>query len=221
MSNLTAPSVHSYLDELDRALRDLPRARRREITRDISAHIDAALTDAPEQSPAVIATILDHLGTPTEIAEAARAELPPGRSRIATRDVITIVLLLIGGIVVPFVGWLIGVVLLWTSTAWRTRDKLIATLLVPGGLLAPALLGEIAAFTSASTGPVGCTPVSVPVPVPSGSVPSAAAVVQHCTTSTGSGVGSTILIIVLLIVTVGGPVFSTFWLIHHAQRRTT
>lgn len=212
MSNLTAPSVHSYLDELDRALRDLPRARRREITRDIGAHIDAALADAPEQSPAMIATMLDHLGTPTEIAEAARAELPTERSRIASRDVIAIVLLLIGGLIVPFVGWLIGVVLLWISTAWQTRDKLIATLLVPGGLLAPMLLGVIGAYTSTSADGCGPTPSAAP---------GAAAVVQNCTTGSGPGVGSTIVMILLLIISVGGPVFSTFWLIHHAQRRTT
>lgn len=33
MSNLTTPSVQGYLDELGRALRDLPRGRRREIVR--------------------------------------------------------------------------------------------------------------------------------------------------------------------------------------------
>ncbi|TWP36049.1 HAAS signaling domain-containing protein [Leekyejoonella antrihumi] len=212
MSNLTAPSVHHYLDELDRALHDLPRARRREILRDISAHIDAALADAPEQSPAVIATILDHLGTPTEIAEAARAELPPDRSRIAARDVIAIVLLLVGGVVVPFVGWLVGVVLLWTSTAWRTRDKLIGTLLVPGGLFAPVLLGGGATFFASTTEDASCGSVSAPTPS------SAATVVQQCTTTGGPGIWSTILIIVLLIITVGGPLFSTFWLIRHARR---
>ena len=32
------------------------------------------------------------------------------------------------------VVWVVGVVLLWRSRAWTTRDKLIGTLLVPGGL---------------------------------------------------------------------------------------
>jgi uncharacterized Tic20 family protein len=30
--------------------------------------------------------------------------------------------------------WVLGVVLLWRSRAWTTRDKLIGTLVVPGGL---------------------------------------------------------------------------------------
>jgi hypothetical protein len=31
--------------------------------------------------------------------------------------------------------WPVGVILLWTSPAWSTRDKLIATLVPPGGYL--------------------------------------------------------------------------------------
>lgn len=217
MSNLTKPSAQGYLEELNRALRDLPRGRRREISRDIRAHIDAALADAPAQSPAMLATILDHLGTPAEIAEAARAELPPVEPRIAARDVTAIVLLLVGGIVVPLVGWLVGAVLLWTSPAWRAKDKIIATVLVPGGMLAPVLLGGLAvAYTTTASGPVVCGPV--PVPLPSGPPPGGAQVAQNCTTSAGPGVGSTILTVVVLIITVGGPLFSTFWLIRHARR---
>lgn len=213
MTNRTVPSVHSYLDELDRALRDLPHSRRQEITDDIRTHIDAALADAPEQTPAVIANILDHLGTPTDIAEAARADLPPVRPRIAARDVITIVLLLIGGFIVPFLGWVVGAAMLWISTAWRTKDKLIATLLVPGGLLAPLLLGGIVAFTKATS--CATTGSSPSAPGPSGGD-----VVQHCTTIGEPGTWFTILAIVLLIITVAGPVFSTIWLTRHAQRTT-
>jgi len=35
--------------------------------------------------------------------------------------------------VLPLV-WVVGVVLLWRSRAWTLRDKLIGTLVVPGGL---------------------------------------------------------------------------------------
>lgn len=212
MTNQTTPSMDSYLNELDQALRDLPRGRRQEIVRDIRTHIDAALADAPGQTPTEIATILDQLGTPAEIAEAARAELPPVRSRIAGRDVVAIVLLLIGGIAVPFLGWIVGVVLLWTSTAWRTKDKLIGTLLVPGGLLAPVLLALLA-FRAAT---ISCETVTVSPPSPAN--PSGGDVVQTCTSAAGSGVASTILTIVLVIITVGGPLFSTFWLVRHARR---
>lgn len=202
MPNLTTPSVQSYLDELDQALRDVPYGRRQEITRDIRAHIDAGLADAPQQTPTVIATLLDQLGTPAEIAEAAREELPPVRPRIAARDVFAMVLLLIGGFIVPLLGWILGAAMLWTSTAWRTKDKLIATLLVPGGLLTPGLLLVLLLRSSSSCGPASTAPAS------SGNV-------QACATTAGPAM----LTIVLLIITVTGPVFTTFWLTRHAQRR--
>ena len=43
-------------------------------------------------------------------------------------------MLLVGGLIVPIVGWFVGVVLLWVSNAWNVRDKVIGTLFVPGGL---------------------------------------------------------------------------------------
>jgi hypothetical protein len=52
-------------------------------------------------------------------------------------------LLLVGGVIVPFAGWLVGVVLLWVSEVWTSREKLIGTLVVPGGLL-PASLWVVA-----------------------------------------------------------------------------
>jgi hypothetical protein len=30
--------------------------------------------------------------------------------------------------------WPVGIILLWTSNAWNVRDKLIGTLILPGGL---------------------------------------------------------------------------------------
>jgi hypothetical protein len=32
------------------------------------------------------------------------------------------------------VGWIVGLVLLWSSPTWRLREKLLGTLLIPGGL---------------------------------------------------------------------------------------
>lgn len=206
MKNQTTPTVHGYLDELNDCLRDLPRGRRDEITRDIRAHIDAALDDAGQQSAAVVATILDQLGSPEEIAAAARIDAPPHRPRISTRDIITILLLLIGGLMLPFIGWIIGVVMLWTSDAWRSRDKILATLLVPGGLFAPILLGGLA-FAVTTT---NC--VSAPVVVPGTSTPSTSS--DTCSSTGGPGIVGWIL----LILAVGGPFFTALWLARSARR---
>jgi hypothetical protein len=172
-------------------LRDLPSDRRHEIVADIGSHIDSALADIPTPSPAAVEQILDDLGTPETIAAAAFAEMPPTQSRWALRDVTAVVLLLIGGLVLPVIGWLIGAVMLWTSTTWRVKDKVIATLLVPGGLALIPLLGALAAVSTAtisapattvcaySVGPgaahqgVGVPPA--PVPASGAMVPASAA----------------------------------------------
>lgn len=49
------------------------------------------------------------------------------------QETAAIVLLLLGGFVF-FAGWVVGVVLLWSSNVWSRRDKLIGTLVIPGGL---------------------------------------------------------------------------------------
>jgi hypothetical protein len=55
------------------------------------------------------------------------------RITLAFRNVATIALLL-GGVLVFGLGWFAGVALLWTSPTWRAREKVLATLVVPGGL---------------------------------------------------------------------------------------
>lgn len=203
MTNLTTPTVRGYLADLNRVLRDVPHGRREEVTRDIRAHIDSALVDTGDQSPAMVASILDQLGPPEEIAAAARAELPMVEPRMATRDVATIVLLLVGGFVLPFIGWAIGVVLLWTSEAWRVRNKIVATLLVPGGLLGVLLLAGLEAATTNS-----CASDS-PGPDTAG---------QVCTESVSGIFDNGHLHILALIVIIGGSLFIAFWLAQHARR---
>jgi hypothetical protein len=62
---------------------------------------------------------------------------------------LTLALLVIGGLVAG-VGWIAGVVLLWTSTTWTRRQKVTATLIVPGGLVGAAFaVSLIAAATRA------------------------------------------------------------------------
>src|SRR5215216_3971379 len=67
-------------------------------------------------------------------------------------DVAAIVLLLIGGLILPLVGWLVGIVLLWGSNAWNVRDKVIGTVFVPGGLGLAGFIVLLAGATSSSSG---------------------------------------------------------------------
>jgi hypothetical protein len=57
-------------------------------------------------------------------------------------------LLLVGGFAIPVAGWVLGVGLLWISRAWTPREKLVGTLVPPGGLLAPfAVMVAASSFT--------------------------------------------------------------------------
>ncbi|MGZ6692732.1 MAG: hypothetical protein ACXVHQ_35640 [Solirubrobacteraceae bacterium] len=52
-----------------------------------------------------------------------------GSKRSETRDWLTVALLLVGGLVVPVFGWALGLLLLWSSSVWTQRDKLIGTMI--------------------------------------------------------------------------------------------
>lgn len=108
--------------------------------------------------------LLERLGDPEEIAAEAGARAMPVPPRGAEAWVPW--LLLLGGFVLVL-GWLVGVVLLLASASWRSRDKLLGTLVVPGGLALPLLL------LGFPTGSGTC----------SGSGRPGAAIVTHCTTS--------------------------------------
>jgi hypothetical protein len=60
----------------------------------------------------------------------------PNSSRRAW-DIAALVLLLIGGIILPILGWIIGVVILWASPTWTNGEKVLGTFVVPLGLLLP------------------------------------------------------------------------------------
>jgi hypothetical protein len=169
MTSAADQLVADYLKRLDRELRRLPRARRKEIVAEISAHIAEARALHPAETEADVRTLLDRLGEPAEIAAAE----PPRKERSRWQEVTAIVLLLLGGFVL-LLGWIAGVVLLWTSSAWTTRDKLIGTFVLPGGLLLPFLilgfglaLAEPRLCTTITGSPVVTgVPVGKPKPLP-------------------------------------------------------
>ena len=156
--------VNDYLRRLERVLHDLPADRRREIVDDVREHIAAARTAlAHDAGEAAIRTILARLGDPADIAREAGAE-PVLPARPGLLELGAVILLPVGGVlglvlgwllgtlirlpgsgilVLAVVGWLLGVACLWASARWSWRDKLLGTLLLPGGLLGPILVAEL------------------------------------------------------------------------------
>jgi hypothetical protein len=132
--------VADYLKRLRRAARTMPRARRRELLDEITAHI----AEARATGEVPLQRVLDDLGDPKDIAATGSARKPLG-----VREIAAVVLLLIGGFIF-LAGWVVGLVLLWASPRWRWPDKLLGTLVWPFGYLG-ALYGLLAgAFTNAA-----------------------------------------------------------------------
>jgi len=198
--------VEQYLARLYAAAGGMPADRRLDLIDEISVHIAEARAADPGQ-PGGVRAVLDQLGSPEDIVRAAGVAAggaPPSRADgMGALEIAAVIALLVGGIVIPVAGWVVGVVLLWMSPVWRTRDKLLATLVWPGGLAAPILalfvLGAGAFFTVGSTcTSVGSTTNCTPAPIP----PWLAIT----------------LAVVILVASIAGPILVTIRLLRQARR---
>ena len=133
----------------------MPRARRRELLDEITAHI----AEARAAGEVPLQRVLDDLGDPKDIAATGRVRRPLG-----VREVAAVILLPIGGFIF-LAGWVVGVILLWASPRWSWPDKLLGTLVWPFGYVG-VLYGLLAgAFTNAADNAgsfcgYGCTSTS-------------------------------------------------------------
>ncbi|HVQ96416.1 MAG TPA: hypothetical protein VMU51_35690 [Mycobacteriales bacterium] len=155
------PLVEDYLTRLAAAASILPADQRAELLAGIREHIDAARAAAGDTGgEAAVRSLLDRLGDPAEIVAAAieppgsHGSLRPAASGLgpagAGRETAAVTLLAVGAlpgllaaaagldvvlaILLALLGWTSGAVLLWTSAWWRPNEKLLGTLVVPGGL---------------------------------------------------------------------------------------
>jgi uncharacterized membrane protein len=155
MSQRARPQVvRSYLGELESALAGVPA----DVARDI---LDGVAEELAGLDSAAAATRIEELGDPTFIAAEARAESGvsgeeprvkstsaalPATSGPPANDaqwyiVLASLLVAFGGIVLPLLGWVFGIAMVWVSKTWRTWEKWTAT-------LAPALIVAVSVLVS-------------------------------------------------------------------------
>jgi hypothetical protein len=198
------PLADDYLKRLRRAGRGLPRTRLAELVDEIEEHLSEAIR--PEASDAEALTVLDRLGEPEAIIEAEepRRAAPPDRR--GTREWAAIILLLFGGFIFG-IGWIAGLILLWSSRAWTTVDKVIGTLVIPGGLATVLYVALFAASsTTSSSSPSICF------------APTAGGLAGHCSHATNSVSGRPdILGIALFAVLVLAPFATAVYLARRAR----
>lgn len=139
--------VSDYLSRLHAAAWRLPADRRTALV----DRVRRALLEAQDTRGAEgVRDAAEALGDPAEVVQAELAAAPlappvppvPRRdSAWGSREVAAVLLLSVGGVALPVVGPLVGLVVAWTSRRWTAVQKAVATGLA---VLAPALLGLLA-----------------------------------------------------------------------------
>lgn len=169
-----APAAANYLAQLEAALAAVDAATRDEIL----AGVREELVGLDAET---VGTRIRELGDPEFIAAEARAaagagvastrvsdaaDAPPAppvphaaavASGVRGREpvwfsVLAALFVAIGGVVIPLVGALLGYVLMWLSTAWTRRQKLIATLAPLCLIVIAGVVLAILRITSSSSG---------------------------------------------------------------------
>ncbi|MEO9176707.1 MAG: hypothetical protein ABI317_14430 [Gaiellales bacterium] len=194
------PLAEDYLQRLRRAGRQLPPDRLRELLAEIEGHLSEAIP--PGTSDRDAREVLARLGSPGDIVDAERPAGHGPVDRRSWRERAAVILLPLGGFALG-VGWLVGLALLWRSRLWTTREKLIGTLIVPGGIATTVLVVVLTGTKRR------CTELAT-----------ATTTTTHCTPSTGSGAAATALKIALVVFCVLGPVVTAVYLARRARDRS-
>jgi hypothetical protein len=211
--------VEDYLRRLSAAAEGLPPAQRDALVTQAATRIAEARADGPQRGTAMatmhLETTLEQLGDPADLvrprrsrhrapsAAPARAARQPGSA--GGHEVAAVTLLLIGGLLAG-IGWLVGVVLLWTSRRWTIGDKVLGTLVWPGGVAAALGAPAVLFLRQVNTGP-HCATVTA---------------AQLCPTSTSTlalpGWLFVLSLVVLALLAVGGPAWMATRLMRRARQ---
>lgn len=140
-----------YLAQLNTALTGVSAEVRNEILAGVAEQLTGLDDDAA-------ARVIAELGDPEFIASEARGASETvavaEKQRVVDSTgfaVVAAVLVMAGGVVVPFVGWVVGVVLVWLSSRWKKWERWVATFVpAAGAVLAIALILLLRAAPTAS-----------------------------------------------------------------------
>lgn len=156
-NDIDEAEVRSYLSALEARLEHLPGEQSEEILFGVQEHIAEARARGDRQ----VADVLAALGTPDDVLAglaAPDAVVPrkvhptaPPRYQSSTLWVVTSCILLPFGAFLAGIGWLFGVAGLWMGTRWKTWEKIMGTLVFPGGVVGGLYLSILPVRTMAST----------------------------------------------------------------------
>jgi hypothetical protein len=208
------PLAEDYLRRLHRAGRRLPPDRLRDLLSEIEAHLCEAIPLGASDHEAL--EVLERLGPPGDIVEAEQPAAQPQADRRGLREWAAVILLPLGGFAFG-IGWLLGLILLWSSRLWTTRDKLIGTLIVPGGLATSlfVFLGLSVALVG-TVGNANCSGFATEINPTTGAVIRPGTMNCHPAT-VGPSTANTVLFVALALVLLLGPIVSALYLARRAR----
>jgi uncharacterized membrane protein len=241
VNNADDQLVADYLARLVACAGVLPADRRDELVEEISAHIAEARRNpaggAGDPAASGVAAILARLGDPEDIVSSAAEQagiqapqpgagssapqghewragekVPASTRRLGVMEICAVILLLGGGFLAG-IGWIVGVVLLWSSDRWRTSDKVLGTLIWPGGLA--TTLALVFFGIAIPVGVSNCGTGSAGVCSTAGAC-SATSAAAACSAGQPAWVAFVVLIAVV-VAGIGGPIMVAIRLIRRAQ----
>ena len=128
--------IASYLTRIRKATRHLPGGRRGWVIAQAGDRLASAL-EADDEVDHGPSTAVALLGDPADLVRAIDGHVPGTEAR--WMEFAAVLLVLAGGVAWR-PAWLVGLTLLWVSPRWRWPDKLLASVVWPGGLVAAGLL---------------------------------------------------------------------------------
>lgn len=197
--------IRAYLDRVSNELQDLPGDERAEIIDDLRQHIEEALGSPEEAGEAEVRNVLDRLGQPAAVAAEARSrhddhdgmveddQRPPENPEPDR----TPGALEVGAIILTALFWPVGLLLTWISQRWKTRDKVVATVLPVVGTFGMIVitLGGMVAYGSGSVGSVVTMAEDQPAESSGPVLPEPRDQSEFSDSTTGEGAGFRMLVV--------------------------
>lgn len=115
--------LNKYLKEIELRLEEVSYAARKEFIAELRSHLVEKWESGAVQNEETLLQVINDFGEPDEIA-ADYLNRPPGEPKPRGAYPPTWLVL-----VLTVFLWPAGIILAWISPAWRTRDKLIATVI--------------------------------------------------------------------------------------------